>query len=65
MQACAGDGGACPHPGRRGHRSKRLAELMGGAVGFRSVPSEGSEFWVDMPLGKAPSSLGQRQTNDN
>jgi protein-histidine pros-kinase len=30
--------------------TKRLAELMGGAVGFQSVPSTGSEFWVDVPL---------------
>jgi PAS domain S-box-containing protein len=29
--------------------SKRLAELMNGSVGFHSVPSEGSEFWVEMP----------------
>jgi PAS domain S-box-containing protein len=29
--------------------SKRLAQLMGGDVGFRSVPGEGSDFWVDMP----------------
>ena len=29
--------------------SKRLAEMMGGEVGFRSVPGDGSEFWVDMP----------------
>lgn len=28
--------------------TKRLAELMGGDVGFRSVPGQGSEFWVDM-----------------
>lgn len=30
--------------------TKRLAELMGGSVGFRSTPNEGSEFWVDMQV---------------
>jgi PAS domain S-box-containing protein len=30
--------------------TRRLAELMGGDVGFRSVPSEGSDFWVDIPV---------------
>jgi signal transduction histidine kinase len=30
--------------------SKRLAELMGGSVGFRSVHGQGSEFWVQMPV---------------
>ena len=29
--------------------TRRLAERMGGTVNFRSVPSEGSEFWVDLP----------------
>jgi CheY-like chemotaxis protein len=29
--------------------SKRLAELMGGAVGFRSAEGQGSEFWIDIP----------------
>ncbi len=29
--------------------SKRLAELMRGTVGFRSVVGQGSQFWVDMP----------------
>jgi signal transduction histidine kinase len=29
--------------------TRRLAELMHGNVGFRSVCEQGSEFWVDMP----------------
>jgi CheY-like chemotaxis protein len=30
--------------------TKRLAEMMGGGVGFRSVAGEGSQFWVDVPI---------------
>ncbi len=30
--------------------SKRLAELMGGAVGFHSTPGVGSEFWLELPV---------------
>jgi PAS domain S-box-containing protein len=29
--------------------SKRLAEMMGGRVGFHSTAGKGSEFWVEMP----------------
>jgi PAS domain S-box-containing protein len=45
--------------------TKRLAHLMQGDVGFRSVSGEGSEFWVDMPVhgteerASAPPSLAE------
>ena len=29
--------------------TKRLAEIMGGHVGFRSEPGRGSSFWVELP----------------
>ncbi|MFO0745125.1 MAG: PAS domain S-box protein [Myxococcota bacterium] len=35
--------------------SKRLAELMGGAVGFESQPGSGSEFWVEVPVHDTPT----------
>ena len=43
--------------------SKRLAELMGGAVGFRSTEGQGSEFWIDIPAHQpeAGALAGERQ----
>lgn len=39
--------------------AKRLAEMMGGTVGFESTPGEGSVFWVDV----AASSRNQNETS--
>lgn len=34
---------------------KRLAELMGGRIGVRSQPGQGSCFWFELPLSDAPT----------
>lgn len=36
---------------------KRLAELMGGAVGVESHPGQGTQFWIDVPLTVAEQTL--------
>ncbi|MEO7244314.1 MAG: ATP-binding protein, partial [Rubrivivax sp.] len=36
---------------------KDLARLMGGQVGVESRPGQGSHFWADLTLGRAPDAL--------
>jgi len=36
--------------------AKRLVDLMGGQIGFRSVVGDGTSFWVALPFGRASKS---------
>ena len=44
--------------------TKRLAELMQGAVGFQSAPGSGSAFWVEVPLHRARSQTSAPPSGD-
>ena len=43
---------------------KRLAEMMGGNIGFSSTPGEGSRFWIDMPLTREYKGALKPEIND-
>jgi PAS domain S-box-containing protein len=45
--------------------TKRLAELMGGRVGFRSTPGAGSEFWIELPLYEAQQHTAPSRQDDS
>jgi signal transduction histidine kinase len=44
--------GSIPGTGMGLAISKRLAELMQGAVGFSSISMQGSDFWLDLPAAR-------------
>ncbi|HTV18046.1 MAG TPA: HAMP domain-containing sensor histidine kinase, partial [Polyangiaceae bacterium] len=50
FQRAGQEAGSIPGTGIGLTISKRLAEMMGGSVGFDSTYGRGSEFWVELPV---------------
>ncbi|HSK75376.1 MAG TPA: ATP-binding protein [Thermoanaerobaculia bacterium] len=44
--------------------SKRIVEAMGGELGFKSVPGEGSTFWITLALERAAPPAGSESPAD-
>jgi len=40
--------------------TKKLAQLMGGSIGVKSSPDDGSSFWVDLDLSSGESNVNKR-----
>jgi len=40
--------------------SKRLVDLMGGKIGVESQPSQGSRFWIELPLSRISASSAKK-----
>ncbi len=45
--------------------TRRLAELMGGTVGFASSPGDGSSFWFDVPLPASAATPAANASEDD
>lgn len=43
--------------------TKRLVKMMGGSIGFKSVPDEGTTFWIDLPCHKIDPTAASAQRN--
>jgi len=46
--------------------TKQIAEILGGAIGFKSQDGIGSSFWVDLPISpdETIENMGERRKND-
>ena len=42
--------------------SQKLAQLLGGDIGFESEPGQGSRFWLQLPLSAVPAPVQKKAT---